>query len=59
MIINFINNYKDNLMISQDFNILSYYDYSKVDYKGSDIPVLIIDPKRNNEEFWQKPKRNN
>ena len=31
------------------------YDYSKVDYKGADIPVLIIDPKRNNEEFWQKP----
>lgn len=31
------------------------YDYSKVDYKGIDVPVLIIDPKRNNEEFWQRP----
>ena len=32
------------------------YDYSKVDYKGIDVPVLIIDPKRNNEEFWQRPR---
>ena len=31
MIINFINNYKDNLMISQDFNILSYYNLGKID----------------------------
>lgn len=31
------------------------YDYSKVKYRGCDEPVLIIDPKRNNEEFWQKP----
>lgn len=33
------------------------YDYSKVDYKGCDKPVLIIDPKRNNEEFYQCPRQ--
>ena len=31
------------------------YDYSKVEYKDVETPVLIIDLKRNNEEFWQKP----
>ena len=30
------------------------YDYSKVEYKGSDIPVCIICPIHG--EFWQKPK---
>lgn len=30
------------------------YDYSKIEYKGHDIPVLIVDLRRG-EEFWQKP----
>ena len=31
------------------------YDYSKAVYKGVFEPILIIDPKMNNEEFWQTP----
>ena len=31
------------------------YDYSKVEYKDAETPLLIIDLKRDGEEFWQKP----